>query len=315
MRCATAEFWCIFRLSLIQAGDLPPLMHPTSATDLISAPVSDLPLSAGRAPRSSRLIAAQRRIAVALREESIPLRMISEITGLSVPTICAATRAERLRTEAVIQGAGHHEAGSGRLGHTRFKLVRATIMQGGPEAGGMTDLLWSRNAVSRHCLSKFGVMIESAALRRLLWRCNLRPPKPITQSTELLPPSAQSWVKANLKALRRQAKQTDSELWWGGIFAARTGEPLREEHFHARGPLIVFAARAIGDFLWLGAGEQAPAALLQDFLQRLDRMSHTTRMLCLPQSLAALTPPSKTEQTGNINLHWVPLPAVLSVNS
>ena len=229
-----------------------PLKHLLSGFILVNADASVLDVNA---------LNARRKRAVQLRVDGLSLTRIQAETGLSVPTIIKAYKAFASGGWSAIDVAARgRPKGEGRvLPPEAEAALRATVLQGPPEAQGLPAGLWDAAAVQALSLSRWQVPLAARALSRLLARWGLSV-QPLRETAQHNPASQQWWHEVWEPAQLAALPKTAQRLLWMGALAHPDCE--------APGGLLV-AVCPRGTLHWLPVRQMARAAAYQDFLARL----------------------------------------------
>lgn len=82
--------------------------------------------------------------------------------------------------------------------------------------------LWTREAVQRLLLTRFGVRLSVWTVGRYLKRWNLTPQKPVRRAYEQDPVAVGRWLTEEYPAIRARARQERAEIHWGDEMGLRS---------------------------------------------------------------------------------------------
>ncbi len=217
---------------------------------------------------------SRRRRAVELRLQGLTLQQVTELTGLSAPTVISACRLFREHGWA---GLGERprgrQLGQGRkLDPGQERALIANLLESTPEDCGVSARLWSLPAVEQLCERRFGQVPGARALERALARAGLRVARMADLATQA--PRLASWRQNRLSVITREARRSGSAAVWVGQFNVAT----------PGGAVRLLAAQTLrGSFAWLPLpGERAHQIdAYIDFLVRLASTWPTHRHVLL----------------------------------
>jgi 3'-phosphoadenosine 5'-phosphosulfate sulfotransferase (PAPS reductase)/FAD synthetase/transposase len=231
-----------------------------------------------------------RRMAVRLRQQGKSLREVKQVTGLSAPTVIAASKAfTQHGWDAVdVKGRG---GGQGRLLDVRAsEEVKRLIASVAPEHAGVARPLWSQDALLSMLQEKLQRQLTVRTVERYLARWGLQPPNPY-QAAALEQPH---WLREHYPLLLRRLQAEGGEVFWGGVWNLADGNARQ----------LMCARSKHGTVYWLPMLAESPGASWSDFAARLQQSVNKKVLLLMP---AGWTLPANSQR-----IEWLSMPGAFA---
>jgi transposase len=199
--------------------------------------------------------------------------------------------------------------------------IAKTVVDHHPEQLKLPFYLWTREAVAKLILRKFGIRVSLSTAGRYLKRWGFTPQKPVRRALEQNPQEVRNWLDTEYPAIRQQAKSEKAQIFWGDEMGLRSDHAVgRSYGLRGHTPVIVATGKRFGcnmisaitnqgrlNFMVFKSRFTAPVFL--EFLNRLIRQSKRKVFLIVDRHPVHRSKKAKKwleEQSDRIRLFFLP---------